>query len=82
MASACAVQLTENTMLPRVVLALVEWELLAAGGRRLYTFEAAYRLASTDGALRISALAHNQLPRSMELVARLHTLSGRAPGST
>jgi hypothetical protein len=36
----------------------------------LYTFEAAYTLAQIDGALRITALAHNELPRLQECLAQ------------
>lgn len=50
------------------------WELLDRAGARLYTFAATYTLAKIEGALRIAALAHNEIPSYREYV------SGRLAG--
>ena len=63
--------LTAREISPRLARALVRWGLYDAAGDLLYAFEAAYILASIDGALRISAIAHNELPRYRECLARL-----------
>lgn len=53
---------------PRLLQAVVHWALYDSAGGLLYRFEAAYTLAHVGGALRITALAHNELPK---LQARL-----------
>jgi hypothetical protein len=55
----------------RLVQAVVRWGLYDAVGRLLYDFNAAYTLASVGGVLRIAALAHNEVPRYRECLARL-----------
>lgn len=59
---------------PCIVQATVDWELLDRAGARLYTFAATYTLAKIEGALRIAALAHNEIPSYREYV------SGRLAG--
>jgi hypothetical protein len=56
---------------PRLLLALVHWGLDDAAGARIYAFEAAYTLASIDGGLRISAVAHNEIPQYQAALARI-----------
>jgi hypothetical protein len=70
-ASARVVELTALELSQRLYQAMVRWELHDAGGDMLYRFEAAYTLAEIDGALRITALAHNELPRLRSCLARL-----------
>ncbi len=48
---------------PRLMLASLHWALHDATGRPLYDFDALYTLAEIEGGLRITALAHNELPR-------------------
>jgi hypothetical protein len=70
-ASARVVELTAIEISQRLHQAVVRWELHDAGGDVLYRFEAAYTLAEMDGALRITALAHNELPGLRSRLARL-----------
>ena len=60
-----------STLSDRLVQATVRWALEDAGGRLLYHFDAIYTLARIDGTLRITAIAHNELPRYREALARL-----------
>ena len=69
--SARPLDLAVSEISPRLAQALVRWGLYDAAGDLLYAFEAAYTLASIEGALRISALAHNEIPRYRECLARL-----------
>ncbi len=54
-----------------LLVALVHWSLDDVTGSRVYAFEAAYTLASFDGALRITAIAHNEVLRYREYLARI-----------
>jgi nitrate reductase assembly molybdenum cofactor insertion protein NarJ len=56
---------------PRLCQAVVHWELTDERGRPLYDFQAAYTLAELGGALRISSIAHNEVPRYRTYLARL-----------
>jgi hypothetical protein len=56
---------------PRLYQAAVHWKLFDASGRPLYGFEAVYTLAIVEGGLRVAAIAHNEMPRYRECVARL-----------
>jgi hypothetical protein len=62
-------ELTEIS--PHLVQAVVHWELRDGEGRSLYDFQAMYTLAEIDGALRISAIARNEIPRYRACLARL-----------
>jgi hypothetical protein len=55
---------------PRLFQAVQRWELQDSHGDQVYRFDAAYTLAQIDGALRITALAHNERPRLQALLAR------------
>ena len=55
----------------RLVQAQVHWVLHDAAGLRLYDFVAVYTLANIDGAFRIAAIAHNELPQYQACLARL-----------
>ncbi len=44
-------------------VASVGWTLLRADGSRVYDFDACYTLIGSAGDLRITAIAHNELPR-------------------
>jgi len=55
---------------PRLFQAVLRWELQDSHGDQVYRFDAAYTLARIDGALRITALAHNERPRLQALLAR------------
>ena len=56
---------------PRLVQTTVHWELRDGAGATLYDFDATYTLASGGGALRITALAHNEIPRLRKCLARV-----------
>lgn len=56
---------------PRLLLARVHWELHNLDGRPLYDFEVCYTLAEIEGALKITAIAHAELPRYRACLARL-----------
>ena len=75
-ASARIVDLRITTISAQLLLAVVHWDLDEPAGNWLYSFEAAYTLAGDGDALRITAIAHNEIPRYRECVARL-----RARGS-
>ena len=70
-AAARVLALTASETSPRLLQVLVHWGLDGAAGARLYAFEAAYTLARIDGALRIGAIAHNEVPRYRACLARL-----------
>ncbi|HEX2295740.1 MAG TPA: hypothetical protein VHN37_10570 [Actinomycetota bacterium] len=50
---------------PRVEHAVVHWQLRDASGADVYDFHAVYTLAEIEGATRIVALAHDELPRAL-----------------
>ena len=54
---------------PRLLVALVHWSLDDATAARVYAFDAAYTLASFDGMLRVTAIAHNEVLRYRESLA-------------
>ena len=62
---------------PNLTQALVQWTLQDGAGHPLYAFDAAYTLAGVGGTLRVAALAHNEMPRSRELLVRLRAQSSR-----
>ena len=58
---------------PRLLVALVHWSLDDATGANVYAFEAVYTLASIDRALRITAIAHNEVLRYREHLAQINS---------
>jgi hypothetical protein len=69
-ASARVVESAMFELSPRLFQAVLRWELQDSHGDQVYRFDAAYTLARIDGALRITALAHNERPRLQALLAR------------
>jgi ketosteroid isomerase-like protein len=55
---------------PRLTHASLRMEVHGRAGEMLYDFEAAYTLAETRTGWRIAAIAHNQIPRLLECIAR------------
>ena len=74
-ASVSVLDLTAHDVSPHLVQALVHWALDDEAGTRLYAFEAAYMLAEIDGEMRITAIAHNEVPRYRVCLARLNARS-------
>ena len=70
-ASARILELSVTELSPRLFQAVVHWGLDDRAARRLYDFQAAYTLAEIGNALRITAIAHNEIPRYRACVARL-----------
>lgn len=58
---------------PGAPRAAVRWALDDSAGRRLYEFDAAYTLVTAGGGPRIAAIAHDEVPRYRECVARLRS---------
>ncbi len=80
-AFARVLDLSVGEVSPRLVQALVHWAVYDDTGEVLYDFEAGYFLASIDGTLRISAIAHNEIPRYRECLARVRSrATDRLPG--
>ena len=55
---------------PRLTQASLTMEVHGRAGEALYDFEAVYTLAETRPGWRIAAIAHNQIPRLLECMAR------------
>lgn len=55
---------------PQLHQVLLRWALHDAADEVLYEFDASYTLASVDGDVRITALAHNELPRLRACLTR------------
>lgn len=68
--SARILNLVPTALSPRLVQVPVHWELLDPAGERLYDFQALYTLAEIEDALRITAIAHNEIRRYREYLAR------------
>lgn len=77
--SARVLDLAASEVSPRLVQALVHWALYDDAGELLYAFEAAYILARIDGSLRVSAIAHNEIPRYRECLARITSRPANHP---
>jgi ketosteroid isomerase-like protein len=60
---------------PRLAQASLRMEALDSAARTLYDFESTYTLAKIQGAWRIAAIAHNQIPRLLACLAQ-HPASG------
>ena len=71
-ASVRVLDLVAHDVSPHLVQALVHWALDDEAGTRLYAFEAAYMLAEIDGELRITAIAHNEVPQYHACLERLN----------
>ena len=71
LSSAHVLDLALTEISSRLILAQVHWALHDAAGLRLYDFVAIYTLANIDGAFRIAAIAHNELPQYQACLARL-----------
>ena len=72
-ATARVLELTTIEVSPRLLVALVHWSLDDATGAKVYAFEAAYTLARFDGVWRITAIAHNEILRYRECLARIRS---------
>lgn len=59
--SARIVESSSVTLSPRVEQAALHWQLHDASGTDLYDFHAVYTLVESEGAWKISALAHDEL---------------------
>jgi hypothetical protein len=68
-------KLATTALSPRLVQATVQWALHDAAGRPLYDFEATYSLAKINGAFRIAAIAHNEIPRYRACLAKVGSSS-------
>lgn len=69
-ASARMISASSAELSPRVEHVSIHWQLHDAGGADLYDFHAVYTLAEVDGATRIVALAHDELPRALAFASR------------
>jgi hypothetical protein len=79
--SARVLNLALTELSARLVQALVHWALYDGGKRLLYDFQALYTLAQINDTLRISAIAHNEMVRYREAVARLQLPQTHGAGS-
>jgi hypothetical protein len=68
-------KLATTELSPRLVQATVHWALHDAAGRPLYDFDATYSLAKINGAVRIAAIAHNEIPRYRACLAKVRSSS-------
>jgi hypothetical protein len=57
-------------MSPRLAQCAIRWRLLNSASATVYEFDAAYTLVATDGALKITAIAHNEQLRAREAMAK------------
>jgi len=73
------VSITTTEISPRLVHAAVRWALADASGQPLYEFDALYTLAESEGTLRISTIAHNEVPQLRACFARV---KARRAGTT
>jgi hypothetical protein len=83
--SARILNLALTELSPRLVQAVVDWALQDDTGSLLYSFQAAYTLAKIDDVVRISGIAHNEIPKYRECLARLkaqRTLRGGSSESS
>ncbi len=63
-------------MSPRLAQTAVRWALQNSAGRVVYEFDAAYTIAGTGGALKITAIAHNEQLRAREALAKRAAAKG------
>ena len=71
------VDLKTIVLAPSLVVAIVDWQVIASDGDVLYSHQASYTLVRIDG-WRIAAIALDELPRL--LAARHARKSARSPG--
>lgn len=79
--SARITNLIPTELSPRLVQVLVHWALHDGVGRGLYDFQAMYTLAKVNDTLQIAAIAHNEIPRYRECLARLQPQRALGDGS-
>jgi hypothetical protein len=75
--SAQVIRVDVTQISPRLCHATVRWVLNDAAGTELYDFEAAYTLARFGDALKITAIAHNEIPRYRKCLARVREADSR-----
>ncbi|MBC7809780.1 MAG: hypothetical protein H7175_01465 [Burkholderiales bacterium] len=75
--SAHILKLNVVELSPRLVQAQVRWALYDSDGRQLYEFGALYTLAQIDAALKITAIAHDELPLLLKAVKQGKSKSRR-----
>src|SRR5512145_2834596 len=78
-ASAKIMNLDATALSPRLFQAVVKWRLHDRSGATLYEFDAAYTLVLSGDVLKIAAIAHNEMPRYRECVARLRAATEKKP---
>ena len=79
--SARVFNLASTELSPRLVQATVHWALHDGVGGILYRFQATYTLAKIEGALRIAAISHNEIPQYRECLKRLQSQRALSDGS-
>ncbi len=79
--SARVLRLAPVELSPRLVQVMVHWALHDGIGRILYDFQALYTLVRIGDTLRIAAIAHNEIPRYRECLARLRSERERGEDS-
>ena len=67
--TATIVEMTENVLSPRVTQARVHWMLRTTAGEEVYDFTGVYTFIEDGDDLKISAIAHDELPRLMTRLA-------------
>lgn len=78
-ASARMTDLGLTELSDQLAQAVVHWELRDSAGRRLYDFQGAYTIARAAHGLRITAIAHNEIPRYRACAARRRKPDGAPP---
>lgn len=68
-ATASILEMTESALSPRVTQARVHWMLKTSTGEEVYDFTGVYTLVDEGGGLKISAIAHDELPKLMARLA-------------
>jgi hypothetical protein len=68
--SARILQMTSTDLSPRVAQTMIHWALRDGSGGDLYDFHALYTLVEVEGELRIGAIAHDEVPRAQDFMAR------------
>lgn len=69
-ATAHMIEASSTELSPRVEHVAIHWQLHDADGGDLYDFHAVYTLAEVEGATRVVALAHDELPRALAFMSR------------